>query len=304
MTAIPLRFAPLPPTAGAPHLFSVDVEDYFQVVAFESVVDRSAWDGYASRVVGNTSRLLDLLAEKGIRGTFFTLGWVARKYPALVRRIAESGHEVASHGDWHRRVSTLDVAGFRAELRDSRTALENACGQPCIGYRAPSFSIVPGTEWAFDVLLEEGFRYDSSLFPIRRPDYGYPGAPDGPCLIQRPGGTLLEIPLATTRVLGVRLPAAGGGYLRQLPFWLFRRAFGRGARDGVSAMFYTHPWEYDTEQPRLQCGPITAFRHYRNLHLTWPRMATLLGEHRFTSVADRFADRLGLVPESARRGVS
>jgi len=293
VTAPPIRFLPLPSEPGAPHLFSVDVEDYFQVVAFESVVRRSDWDRHPSRVVENTVRLLDLLASRAVHGTFFTLGWIARKYPALVRRIAEAGHEVASHGDWHRRASRLDPAGLRAELRDSKTALEDAAGQPCLGYRAPSFSIVPGGEWAFQVLLEEGFRYDSSLFPVRRPDYGYPGAPEGPCLIESPAGTLLEIPLATTRLLGLRLPAAGGGYLRQLPFALFRRAFSRAAADGVSAMFYTHPWEYDSDQPRLPCGLLTRIRHYRNLDLTWPRMSALLGEFRFTSVAARFADRLG-----------
>ncbi len=304
MTTTPARFLPLPPEPGAPQLFSVDVEDYFQVVAFESLVDRAAWDRYPSRVVENTGRLLDLLAERRVRGTFFTLGWIARKFPALVRRIADSGHEVASHGDWHRRVSRLDAAGFRTELRDSKAALEDAGGQPCLGYRAPSFSIVPGAEWAFDVLLEEGFRYDSSLFPVRRPDYGYPGAPDGPCLIERPAGTLLEIPLATTRLFGVRLPAAGGGYLRQFPLSLFRRAFGQAMASGVSGMFYTHPWEYDTDQPRLPCGPITALRHYRNLHQTWPRMSTLLSEFPFTSVAERFAERLGLAQAPAWRGLA
>lgn len=301
MTATPTRFTPLPPEPGAPHLFSVDVEDYFQVVAFESLVSRSDWDRHPSRVVANTDRLLDLLAARGVRGTFFTLGWIARKYPALVRRIAAAGHEVASHGDWHRRVSHLDPAGFRAELADSKAALEDAGGQPCLGYRAPSFSIIPGGEWAFEVLLEEGFRYDSSLFPVRRPDYGYPAAPDGPCLIECSSGTLLEIPLATTRFLGARLPAAGGGYLRQFPMALFRRAFRRAAGAGVSAMFYTHPWEYDTGQPRLPCGPVTSFRHYRNLHLTWPRMTALLEEFRFTSVADRYADRLGPAMATARR---
>jgi len=278
----------------------VDVEDYFQVVAFEALVSRSDWDRQPARVVENTVRLLDLLAERGVRGTFFTLGWIARKFPSLVRRIAEAGHEVASHGDWHRRASLLDMAGLRAELRDSKAALEDAGGQPCLGYRAPSFSIVPGGEWAFEVLLEEGFRYDSSLFPVRRPDYGYPAAPDGPCLIECPSGTLLEIPLATTRWLGLRLPAAGGGYLRQFPMALFRRAFRHASEAGVSAMFYTHPWEYDTGQPRLPCGPVTAFRHYRNLHRTWPRMTALLDEFRFTSVAERFAGQLGPAREPAR----
>jgi polysaccharide deacetylase family protein (PEP-CTERM system associated) len=279
----------------------VDVEDYFQVVAFETLVRRADWDRYPSRVVESTGRLLDLLAERGVRGTFFTLGWIARKFPSLVSRIAGAGHEVASHGDWHRRVSQLDVAGFRAELRDSKAALEDAGGQPCLGYRAPSFSVVPGGEWAFEVMLEEGYRYDSSLFPVRRPDYGYPAAPEGPCLLDCPSGTLLELPLATTRLLGVRLPAAGGGYLRQLPLALHRRAFGAADRAGVSAMFYVHPWEYDADQPRLPCGPITSFRHYRNLDQTWPRMTALLDEFRFTSVADRFAGQLGLATEAARR---
>lgn len=301
MTATAIRFRPLSPEPGAPLLFSVDVEDYFQVVAFESLVRRSDWDRHPSRVVENTVRLLDLLAQRGTHGTFFTLGWIARKYPALVRRIAEAGHEVASHGDWHRRVSRLDAAGLRTELADSKAALEDAGGQPCLGYRAPSFSIVPGREWAFEVLLEEGYRYDSSLFPVRRPDYGYPAAPDGPCLIECPSGTLLEIPLATTRILGARLPAAGGGYLRQLPLGLFQRAFRRASAEGVSAMFYTHPWEYDTDQPRLPCGPVTAFRHYRNLHQTWPRMSALLDEFRFTAVAERFAGQLGPAPVAARR---
>ncbi len=280
-------------TPGSPHLFTVDVEDYFQVVAFEPVVDRGSWDGYPSRVEANTDRLLGLLAAHGVRGTFFTLGWVAEKHPGIVRRIAAAGHEVASHGYWHRRVSTLSPAEFRSELRESKARLEALAAQPCLGFRAPSFSIVPGLEWAFDVLLEEGYRYDSSLFPIRRPDYGYPDAPDDPFLITRPSGVLLELPLATTRVFGLRIPAAGGGYLRQFPMGLFRRAFRRWGERGVSAMFYIHPWEFDEGQPRLPCGRVTAFRHYRNLDLVWPRIDQLLTEFPFTSVAERYGQLLG-----------
>ena len=295
MTADP-AFRPLPPRPGTPHLFSVDVEDYFQVVAFEGLVDRADWDRHPSRVEANTDRLLALLAERNVRGTFFTLGWVARKHPALVARIAAAGHEVASHGEWHRRVTTLTPDEFREELRASKAELESAGGRPVLGFRAPSFSIIPGVEWAFDVLLEEGYRYDSSLFPIRRPDYGYPSAPAVPFLIERPGGTLLEIPMATTGVLGLRIPAAGGGYLRQFPLALFRRAFREAQAAGYPAAFYIHPWEYDPGQPRLPCGRVTAFRHYRNLDQTWPRMATLLQEFRFGSIQDAYADLLGIVP--------
>jgi polysaccharide deacetylase family protein (PEP-CTERM system associated) len=288
-----LRSTPLPRVPDAPPIFSVDVEDYFQVVAFESLVDRARWDSYPSRVEANTDRLLELMAARGRRGTFFTLGWVAEKHPAVVRRIAAAGHEVASHGYWHRRVTTLTRDEFREDVRRSRAVLEDVAGQPCLGFRAPSFSILPGMEWAFDVLLDEGYRYDSSLFPIHRPDYGYPAAPEEPFLLPRPAGTLLELPLATTRIAGVRLPAAGGGYLRQFPMALFRRAFRTWGTLGVSAMFYIHPWEYDVDQPRMPCGRVTTFRHYRNLDRVLPRLDALLREFPFTSVAERYGALLG-----------
>ena len=284
------------PLDGGPrrlHLFTVDVEDYFQVVAFEGVVKRDRWDSYPSRVESNTDRLLDLLAAHSVRGTFFTLGWVARKHPGLIRRIVDQGHEIASHGDWHRRVTLMSRQECLAELQDSKAALEDASGQPCLGFRAPSFSIVPGVEWAFDLLLEAGYRYDSSLFPIRRPDYGYPGVPVAPFWIHRPAGTLLELPLATFGLAGMRLPAAGGGYLRQFPAGFVRRAFREAERDGRPGMFYVHPWEVDPDQPRIPCGALTAVRHYRNIHLMLPRMERLLAEFRFSSVAVEFARELG-----------
>jgi polysaccharide deacetylase family protein (PEP-CTERM system associated) len=295
-----LAQTPLPPQHPAVHIFSVDVEDYFQVVAFEGLVDRSEWARYPSRVEANTDRLLELLARHGVRGTFFTLGWVAARFPALVRRIAEQGHEIASHGHWHRRVTTLSPAEFRAEIRESRTILEDVSGQPCLGYRAPSFSIVPSSRWALDVLVEEGYRYDSSLFPIRRPDYGFPQALPRPALLTCPAGTLLELPLATRTVAGFRLPAAGGGYLRQFPFGIIRGAFRQWEARGISAMFYIHPWEYDADQPRLPCGRLTAFRHYRNLGTTWSRLERLLREFRFTSVAERYRDQLDPVDRALR----
>jgi polysaccharide deacetylase family protein (PEP-CTERM system associated) len=287
-----MRAIPLPPRWPATHLFTVDVEDYFQVNAFDGLVDRADWSRYPSRVEQSTDRLLALLADTGVRGTFFTLGWIAERYPALVRRIAEQGHEVASHGWWHRKVTTLSPEAFREDLRDSKAKLEDVTGQPCVGFRAPSFSIRPGMEWAFEVLVEEGYRYDSSIFPISRPDYGYPTAPPFPVMLHTVSGELLELPLATTRLAGLRLPAAGGGYLRQLPFRLTTEAFSQWGELGVSTVLYTHPWEVDPDQPRLPAGLITRVRHYRGLRRTLPKLQQLLERFKFTSVADRFGDIL------------
>lgn len=281
-------------SAGVAHIFSVDVEEHFQVVALEPYVPRESWDSQPSRVERNTQILLDLLARHDSRGTFFTLGWVARKYPALVRRIVAEGHELASHGYSHRRVSRLTPAEFLVELETSKKVLEDAAGQPVTGFRAPSFSIVPGLEWAFDALLEAGYRYDSSLFPIRRPDYGYPSAPPEPYLIRRPGGELLEFPMATTSFGGLRLPCAGGGYFRQFPYGFTARAFRQHRAAGDTAMFYIHPWEIDPEQPRLPVSMVTRWRHYGNLDRTLPRLERLLSEFTFTSVAAHFGIRPGL----------
>ena len=270
------------------HLFTVDVEEHFHVNAFDGLVSRADWDRLPSRVERNVAVLLDLLARHDALGTFFTLGWVARRNPGLVRRIADAGHEIACHSFWHRRAGTLSPGEFREDVRIAKAAIEDAAGQPVFGFRAPSFSIVPGTEWAFDVLLEEGYRYDSSIFPIRRPDYGYPGAPADAYRIRRPAGTLLEIPLATTTVAGLRLPAAGGGYLRQLPLGLVQRALREHSDRRAPAMFYIHPWEVDPSQPRLAVPLLTRIRHYRGLARTLPRLERLLAEFRFTSVARHF----------------
>ncbi|HEV8600378.1 MAG TPA: XrtA system polysaccharide deacetylase [Gemmatimonadales bacterium] len=266
------------------HLFSVDVEEHFQVSAFDRTLSREEWERQPSRVERNTEVLLELLARHDAHATFFTLGWVAERQPALLRRIVVSGHEVASHGWWHRRLTSLTREEFREEARRSKAVLETLTGREVKGFRAPSFSIVPGGEWAFDVLLEEGYSYDSSLFPIRRPDYGYPAAPPVPHQISRAGGTLLEIPLATLEMLGLRFPAAGGGYLRQLPLGLVQRSFRAMGERGVPGMFYIHPWEVDPEQPRLPVGPLTRLRHYGGLERTLPRLERLLNEFRFTSV--------------------
>ena len=272
--------------ASTTHIFTVDVEEYFQVSAFERLVSRADWEALPSRVERSTDMLLDLLARRGMTGTFFTLGWIADKHPAVVRRIADAGHEVASHGWWHRRVTSLTHEEFRRDVRSSKEILEDVSGQPVFGFRAPSFSITPGTEWAFDILLEEGYRYDSSLFPIQRPGYGYPSAPPIPHLIQQPAGTLYELPMATVRYAGLRIPAAGGAYFRHFPYALVRRAFREHTASGIPALFYIHPWEVDPDQPRLRASWLTRVRHYGGLRKTLPRLERLLSEFRFTSAVD------------------
>ena len=271
------------------HYFSVDVEEYFQVSAFEGSVPRTRWEALPSRVEGSVYGLLDLLARHGARGTFFTLGWVAERHPRMVKRVVEAGHEVASHGWDHVRVTHQTPEEFRASVRRSKASLEQITGRPVLGFRAPSFSIVPGREWALDILVEEGYRYDSSLFPIRRPGgYGYAGAGRDPAVLERPAGRLVELPPATLRRLGVNLPAGGGAYFRIFPYALVRGAFREFDARGVPGTFYLHPWEIDPDQPR-QVAPLSSrLRHYTGLTRTLPRLERLLAEFRFTAIADRF----------------
>lgn len=268
------------------HIFSIDVEEHFQVHSLEPYITRDAWDRQSSRVERNVDLLLELLSHAGARATFFTLGWVAERHPAMVRRIAHAGHEVASHGWSHRKVTTLRPAEFREEVRVSKRLLEDLAGQPVLGFRAPSFSIGASNLWAFDVLIEEGYRYDSSIFPIRRPGYGDPRAPWQHHVIRRPGGLLHEFPMATFPWRGLRLPVAGGGYLRHLPVGIIRRAFRSLAASGAAGVFYLHPWEVDAEQPRLNVPLLTRMRHYGGLRRTIPRVAALLEEFPFTSFAN------------------
>lgn len=266
------------------HFFSVDVEEHFHAHVFERVVPQSAWPAQPSRVEQATGVLLDLLARHGVQGTFFVLGWVAQRVPALVPRIAAAGHEIGSHSWSHPRISRLTPDQFREELRSSKAVLEAQSGAPVLGFRAPSFSIRPGMEWAFDVLLEEGYRYDSSLFPIRRPDYGYPSAPPMPHLLERPAGSLHEFPMATLAVAGQRLPAAGGAYLRHFPLGVIRAAFRQAERNGQPGMLYVHPWEVDPGQPRLPVSRLTRWRHYGGINRTLTRLDTMLSQFRFGTV--------------------
>lgn len=278
-----------PPIPARPiHHFTVDLEEYFQVSSFQSHVPQSEWGRFESRVVGQVELLLELLARFDARATFFTLGWVAERQVELIRRITRAGHEMASHGWDHARVTDQTPAMFRESIRRTKDVLEDICGTPVLGFRAPSFSIVPGREWALDVLIEEGYRYDSSLYPVRRPGgvYGYPNGQRDPHWLERPAGRLAEIPPTTLRWCGLQLPAAGGAYFRLLPYTVVQSAFHQSERRGVSGTFYIHPWEIDPDQPRLDVPWLTQLRHYGGLASTTRNLARLLGEFRFTAVRD------------------
>lgn len=267
------------------HFFTVDVEEYFQVRALESVVPRDAWLSRPSRVARSVDELLTTLNRRGATATFFVLGWIARHRPEVVQAIGAAGHEIASHGFSHERVTTLTPAAFREDIRSSKRELEDVSGAEVLGYRAPNFSIIPGYEWAFDVLIDEDYMYDSSLFPIRRRGYGYPGAPRAPYVIRRPGGSLAEFPMATTNLFSYPVPAAGGGYLRHFPLAVTRRAFKEASQRSEPATFYIHPWEIDVDQPRLAVSLLTRLRHYRGLESTLHRIDRLLDEFKFGTIA-------------------
>ena len=276
------------PTAASPpvvNAMSVDVEDYFHVSVFDGIVPRSQWARMESRVCANTTRLLELFAEYNVRSTFFVLGWVAERHPQLVKTIADGGHEIASHGYAHRLIYDQTPAAFREDVRKAKHLLEDASGCAVLGYRAPSYSITPRSLWALDILIEEGYRYDSSIFPIRHDRYGIPVSPREPFPIEREGGTLMEVPGSTVRVGPLNLPIAGGGYFRLLPYQWTRWGIARlNAIEQQAAVFYIHPWEIDPEQPRLQAGWLGRLRHYRNLDQTEARLRALLTDFRFSTV--------------------
>ncbi|MGE0383633.1 MAG: XrtA system polysaccharide deacetylase [Gammaproteobacteria bacterium] len=273
---------------------TVDVEDYFQVSAFEPLIARADWDRWPQRVQANTERLLALFAEAGVRGTFFTLGWVGDRYPALVRRIVAEGHELGCHGYDHIRLSDQTPEQLRAELRRSKDVLEQAAGTSVIGFRAASFSIHGGNLWALAEIAAAGFRYSSSIYPVSHDHYGLPHAPRIPYRPREAPG-LLEIPISTTRLWGRNLPAGGGGYFRLLPYPLSRALLRRINRvEGCSANFYTHPWEYDPQQPRPAGMPLkTRFRHYVNQDRALGRLRRLLADFRWAPVREAYACALG-----------
>ncbi len=266
---------------------TVDVEDYFHVSVFDGVVTRDTWDAQPSRVTESTSRLLDLLAAHRVHATCFVLGWVAERFPRLIARIAAEGHEVASHGYWHRLVYEQTPGDFRADIRRARDVIEQACGMKVRGYRAPSFSITGRSLWALDVLVDEGYEYDASIFPIRHDRYGIPDAPRDVCRMPAGGATIIEVPGSTVRIAGTNLPIAGGGYFRLLPYgWTKRGIERRNRDDGQPAIYYLHPWEIDPGQPRLPANALGRFRHYRNLETTESRLRRLLADFTFAPLAD------------------
>ncbi len=271
------------------HHFTVDVEEYFQVSALEPYVSRDSWLQRESRVERSVDVLLELLDGFDSRGTFFVLGWIAKHHRRVVESIAAAGHEVASHGWGHRRITQLNPHEFRESVRNSKRLLEDLTGKQVIGYRAPSFSIVRGGEWALDILIEEGYGYDSSLFPVRRPGYGYAGGRRVPHWIERPAGRLAEVPPATLQVARISLPAGGGAYFRLFPYSLCRAALRQCQRRGVPGTFYMHPWEIDPHQPRLGVGFLTGLRHYGGLTRTADRLRRLLGEFSFQPIVDTVA---------------
>lgn len=254
---------------------TVDVEDYFQVSALAPHIARADWERMPCRVERNIDCILALLAETGSQATFFTLGWIAERYPQLVRRIAAAGHEVASHGYGHHRATEQSRQDFLQDIRKAKALLEDLAGAEVKGYRAPSFSVGAANPWAFDAIAESGYSYSSSVYPIRHDHYGMPQAPRFP---YRVCGSLLEIPVATARVSNANLPAGGGGYFRLLPYALSRSLIRRiNERDRQAAVFYFHPWELDPGQPRIPgTSAKTRFRHYLNLHRTEPRLRRLL----------------------------
>ncbi len=266
---------------------SVDLEEYFQVSNFEKVIDRNSWSNLPSRLAGSTGWLLDTFDETDSRSTFFVLGWIAERHPDLVRGIAERGHEIACHGYGHELVYQLSPDQFRTDLRRARQAIEDATGVAVRGYRAPSYSITRESLWALEILVEEGFSFDSSIFPIHHPRYGIPDFARQPVRLTIPGGaTLLEFPPTTLRVGPLTLPLSGGAYLRFMPAALFRWGFDRLVRAGEPTVLYVHPWELDPDQPRQRVGLRTRINHYYNLQRTGPRLRRLLERFPFTSVGD------------------
>lgn len=274
--------------APPPNAFTVDLEDYFQVSAFDRAVRRDDWPSFDRRVVANTRRMLDLVDRHAVRATFFVLGWIAEREPDLVREVRARGHEIASHGYEHRLVYDQSPDAFRRDIRRSRDLLERLTGAPVVAYRAPSFSITKKSLWALEILAEEGFRIDASIFPIYHDRYGIPDANPAIHKIATRRHPIWEIPGSTVRVGRLNLPVGGGGYLRLYPFPLTLRLLARiNRKHGRPFILYVHPWELDPGQPRIKTGSrLTHFRHYRNLNKTEPRLDALLTRFPFAPLSD------------------
>lgn len=263
--------------------FTIDVEDYYHVSNFESIVQFSDWNSYESRVVRNTDKLLELLAKEGIKGTFFVLGWVAENFPEVVTKIKSAGHEIASHGYAHKLVYNQTPEEFTLDLKKSVDMIENLIGDKVLGFRAASFSITQKSMWAIDILKAQGLKYDSSVFPILHHRYGIPDAPTHPYQIRE---GFWEFPMTTINFFGKNVPICGGGYLRLYPYWLTRLGIKQLNKKGKPVIVYAHPWEIDTEQPRLESTLLNKFRQYHNLEKTEARLRALCRDFQFASVRD------------------
>jgi polysaccharide deacetylase family protein (PEP-CTERM system associated) len=279
------------------HAISIDVEDYFHVAAFQDIVGSDDWANIPSRVQANTDKVLEIMADAGVIGTFFVLGWAAERYPSLVKSIVAAGHEVACHGYSHRQIYHQSREEFREETRRAKAILEDQSGSPVTGYRAATFSVTKKTLWALDELVEAGFDYDSSIFPIRHDNYGLAEAPVEPYLATGPeGGQLAEFPISVLQLGGMKLPIAGGGYFRLFPYAVTRWGLNRIAASGRPTVFYLHPWEVDPEQPRFEnARRFSKFRHYNNLDRCESRFRRLLKDFEFTTVHNVLVDQ-GLLP--------
>lgn len=277
-----------------PNGLSIDVEDYFQVAAFFDQVDYGDWDAWQSRVEQNTHRILDLFDEKNCKATFFTLGWVAERYPQIVREIVARGHELASHGYSHQLIYEQTPEVFQQETVKAKALLEDIAQVPVKGYRAASYSITQDSIWALDILAEAGFEYDSSIFPIRHDRYGMPDVPTKPHrAVTEKQNQIVELPLSTVPLLGQKLPVSGGGYFRLYPFWLTKALLKKFVADNSDPfIFYLHPWEVDPQQPRIQSSRLSMFRHYNNLEKCHSRLSKLLDAFEFTTMSEAFAAQL------------
>ena len=263
---------------------TIDVEDYFQVAAFEKVIQPATWANYPSRVEQNTTRILDLLDAYGVKGTFFIVGWTAERFPGLVKEIVTRGHEIGCHSYQHQKIYNQTPEEFRQDTQKAKDILEQASGQPVVGYRAPTYSITKKSLWAFDILQELGFKWDSSIFPIRHDNYGIPDAPR--FAYKMPNHNLIEYPISTALLWGRKIPVAGGGYFRILPYWFTRMALKKiNQQEKEPFIFYLHPWEVDPGQPKVShAGWKSRFRHYHNLGKTEERLHCLLKEFRFAPI--------------------
>jgi polysaccharide deacetylase family protein (PEP-CTERM system associated) len=284
----------LPVTQAMSNALTFDVEDYFQVSAFAGQIDPSDWDSHDSRLEANMAKILGLLDERGCRATFFILGWVALKHPQVVAQIAACGHEIACHSHKHRLVYQMTPEEFREDTYSAKSALEDVSGQPVIGYRAPSFSITSQSMWALDVLAKLGFSYDSSIFPVRHPNYGMPGAPASPFRVDSASGSIVEFPLPTISFAGRRSPFGGGAYFRLLPYWYTRWAIRFVNQTGNRQVcVYLHPWELDPAQPRISANWSARIRHYLGLRGVAGKLKSLLRDFEFRplrEVAEQFRE--------------